>query len=331
MVQGNSKGLYSPVDHRPHFPALETDFSIAPLLTMTGFVLDNLVITDRICFALSCKLPLAYYQIYTRHDEESYARFMSFISGGSSLQELPFKLSNYGPLSLAQRTELLLRLQGRDWKYCTDCMYFHRCSRWSFLRSYLNYDSHGQCRSPRASRLHICPRLSISLFQQHQFANASLNAENHSVLTETRLSACTRSLNLGCHGKYLDFEHECTFGNHPLVIVHTKSRAWFDKSTRTLRVLNIFRFDLSRAGPSELAVAGFGRASSKSCIHRDTEMWLNKFFRENKSSFNIGCRGLHWCEWLGWDETANPARIFTLILHRDVEYVKRSRRRWWGW
>ena len=161
---------------------------------MTGFVLDDLITTDRICFALSCKLELAYYQIYTRHDEESCARFMSFISAASSLQELPFKLLTYGTLSLAQRTELLLRLQGRDWKYCTECMYLHRCSKWSFLRSYLNYDPHGQCGSPRARRLHICPCRSISLFQQHQFTNASLDAENHSVLTETRLSACTRSL-----------------------------------------------------------------------------------------------------------------------------------------
>ena len=293
MRKVDSKGLYSPVEHRPCFQTVE--FNETPknfVLIMMEYVLESLATTDRICLALTCKRLLACYQIFTQHGKELCAEF---ISGVLPSEQVPVRFFIFGSLSLVQRTELLLRLQTGNLKYCIECEYLHRRTRWSILRSYLNYDSYGQCSSPRARILHICPCLSISLYQQHQFATGSWKVAV-SALTEKILSACSRSADLGCHGEYFDLEHECTFSNHPLVTVRIKSRAWFDKNTRTLQVMNTFRFDVSRAGPSELAVAGFGRASSKMCVHGDTETWLNKFFRENKSNFNVGCRGSHRCD-----------------------------------
>ena len=220
---------------------------------------------DQICFALSCQ---GVYGIYRqRKNLKSSLRHMSVI----------------------EETYLCLRLQNERWVYCTKCAIPHWCSAWHTIQSWLGLNhAIERCRSgyqiwhrpPFKGQVDLCPCKSWS-FYQHQLISYLCRNPDLIYKAQPQRQQGTRSHpDIGCDEGFVLFVHDCTFDKHPSVATQIKTASWFDETSKTVRVLNRFKFDISKAGSSHLGP--FGRTSSNLCLHKDTKRWLEDFFRRSK-------------------------------------------------
>lgn len=265
-----------------------------------------LLYSDQICFALSCR---GIYAIYIQQ------KALNFVP--SSRLE-----------SAIHGIDLRLRLQNKHWIYCTQCSLPHWHSMWHTIRSFLGLNhKHPNCRPsyqvwhrpPFTGQVDICPCFSMTFYKHQLYTYLCRNP--NSVSQDLQKYILTGP-NIGCDEKFVDFTHKCIFTNHPLVEARIKTTFWFDEASKTFRVLNRFKFDISKAGSSHLGP--FGRTSSNLCLHKDTKGWLQDFFRLSKSNFHINTQDHSWCQWLGWD----TPYIFEIILHRNLGNSKWPDRRW---
>lgn len=238
---------------------------------------------DQACFALSCKRLHAYYVSYTRQ------------RGICILSTLP-------------RTELLRRLQNKRWIYCSGCQHLHRHSIWRLLQFRREcgqkpsiFDCKIWCYIQHAGEVDICPCLSIT-FHQKQHPIDYFRSLKHKPF---RFSAYSTSIK--------SFTHFCTF-KHPLARVLVKTRAWFNKASKTFQVENEFVFQISK---ENISLGIFQRISPRQSRY-ETELWLKNFLDEAKCKFFIGDESSGWYQCQGWDAMGRGPYSFTILLHRDL-------------
>lgn len=291
-----------------HFSGLKANQFRKVPVEIVEAIFRFLVRSDQICFALSCK------GIYAIHAQQKH------LNSAPRLE------------SVMQKTDLRLRLQNKRWIYCTQCSIPHWCSVWRKIQSWLSLNhTNADCRSgyqiwhrpPFTGQVDICPCSTLSFYKHQLFSYLCRNpAFTYQALKQQQQQHTQPDPNIGCDETFVEFAHECTFDNHPSVETRIRTTFWFDETSKTLQVLNRFKFDISKAGSSHLGP--FGRTSSNRCLHKDTKRWLEDFFRRSKSSFHINTQDHSWCQWLGWD----TSHTFEVLLHRNLGDSKWPDRRW---
>jgi hypothetical protein len=237
---------------------------------------------DQACFALSCKRLHASYVSYTRQ------------RGVCVLSTLP-------------RAELLRRLQNKRWIYCSGCQNLHRYSQWQLLQFRKKcgqkpsiFDCNVWCYIQHAGEVDICPCSSIT-FHQKQHPIDYFQSQQKAL----RCSAYSTSFG--------SFAHLCAF-KHPLAQVLVKTRARFNKASKTFQVENEFTFQTSK---ENISLGVFQMISPRQSRY-ETEFWLKNFLDEAKCEFFIGDESSDWYQCHGWDAMGAGPYSFTILLHRDL-------------
>lgn len=185
------------------------------------------------------------------------------------------------------RIQLLLQLENRRWRYCSECWSLHPRSEWRIPRSLMlfpkRYDHppfgvRRGCCVPFAGEVDICPCLTITLLDKIRLLETINLARQRDPSTQQYYY--NKALHHPISGRRRNpVGHECVILSHPLIKLNIDTSLWVDEDTQGLCVSNSYLFERLEHSHTGVTVIPFPQTG------KEVGKWLTSFLAEAGSSF----------------------------------------------
>lgn len=278
-----------------------------------------LSVPDQVCFALSCKQIFESFHLFLKAQDKQLSQLLP-----RETRSILCPNAKKRP-----RNQLLLQLENKRWKYCSDCWILHPPPKlWSGAASapycpkcHLlgRFTCSQTCSTRLTDEIHLCPCLSITFRDKLHVLRTCIESRRHPGGVFYYNGVCQMPT---FDTRLVDLLHKCTF-EHPFYKVNVETCLYYldykgykNYDKLDLHVRNDITFEVRRT-PESLAEMKANRL----CVHKHPLDWLRKFFSEAGSEFSSGpINGTCKCEWDNWEECrfGQDPMYFKIIWDRQL-------------